>query len=82
MGWPNKIDGNTRIVTIKIPASYVNALDTLVDMGLYPSRSEAIREAIRKLLLEKLGSTWMEKTNRSKRKIYSVETEAIDLSPA
>ncbi len=33
---------------------YVNGLDKLVEIGMYPSRSEAIRVAIRDLLRREL----------------------------
>jgi Arc/MetJ-type ribon-helix-helix transcriptional regulator len=36
---------------------YVNSLDKLVELGMYPSRSEAIRVAIRDLLRRELWPT-------------------------
>ncbi len=39
-----------KIVTVKMPEIYVEALDQLVRMGRYSSRSEAIRVAVRDLL--------------------------------
>ncbi len=38
------------LVSFHVPRSYVETLDDLVKMGLYPSRSEAIRAALRELL--------------------------------
>ena len=38
------------IISIKIPMEQLKQLDSLVQQGLYASRSEAIREAIRLLL--------------------------------
>ncbi|WP_405048192.1 ribbon-helix-helix domain-containing protein [Pyrobaculum sp.] len=38
------------LVSFHVPRSYVETLDDLVRMGLYPSRSEAIRAALRELL--------------------------------
>ena len=43
-----------RLVTVKMSELYVNAIDKLVAMGLYPSRSEVIRVAIRDLLMREL----------------------------
>ncbi|RLF25071.1 MAG: CopG family transcriptional regulator [Thermoprotei archaeon] len=43
-----------KIVTVKMPEDYVNALDELVEMGLFTSRSEAIRVAVRDLLKREL----------------------------
>lgn len=46
-----------RIVTVKIPEWYLEAIDELVRMGRYASRSEAIRVAIRELLAKELWSS-------------------------
>jgi len=35
-----------KLVTVKMSDIYVNGLDKLVEIGMYPSRSEAIRVAI------------------------------------
>ncbi|MEM0027216.1 MAG: ribbon-helix-helix domain-containing protein [Ignisphaera sp.] len=43
-----------RIVTVKMPESYLEAIDELVKMGRYTSRSEVIRTAIRELLKKEL----------------------------
>ncbi|MFX1509048.1 MAG: ribbon-helix-helix domain-containing protein [Promethearchaeota archaeon] len=42
------------LVSVKLPKAYVRGLDTLVDRGTYPTRSEAIRVAIRDLLKREL----------------------------
>ncbi len=43
-----------RIVTVKMPETYLEGLDELVRMGRYSSRSEAIRVAVRELLKREL----------------------------
>ena len=43
-----------QLVTVKMSDIYVKGLDKLVDVGMYPSRSEAIRVAIRDLLRREL----------------------------
>ena len=43
-----------RIVTVKMPETYLEGLDELVKMGRYSSRSEAIRIAVRELLKREL----------------------------
>jgi Arc/MetJ-type ribon-helix-helix transcriptional regulator len=43
-----------KLVTVKMSDIYVNGLDKLVEIGMYPSRSEAIRVAIRDLLRREL----------------------------
>lgn len=47
---------NMRIISVQLPQSYINAMDQLVRRGLYPSRSEVIRTAIRELLKRELHS--------------------------
>lgn len=42
-----------KVVTIKLTATELKALDQLVDMGFYRSRSEAIREALGGLFLSR-----------------------------
>ena len=39
-----------KMITVHIPERYLEALETLVDQGHFPSRSEAIRVAIRDLI--------------------------------
>ncbi len=42
------------LITVKMSEIYVKGLDRLVEIGMYPSRSEAIRVAIRDLLMKEL----------------------------
>ncbi|AEM39450.1 hypothetical protein Pyrfu_1593 [Pyrolobus fumarii 1A] len=50
-----------KLVTVKMPETYVEGLDELVRMGRYSSRSEAIRVAVRELLKRELwGATLLE----------------------
>ena len=42
------------LITVKMSNIYVDGLDKLVESGMYPSRSEAIRVAIRDLLRREL----------------------------
>ncbi|WP_456423630.1 ribbon-helix-helix domain-containing protein [Thermococcus sp.] len=43
-----------RIVSVQLPQGLINAMDQLVKKGVYPNRSEIIREAIRELLKKEL----------------------------
>jgi len=43
-----------KIITINLPERYLSAIQTLNDLGIYPSRSEAIRIALRDFLKEEL----------------------------
>ncbi|MBN2454495.1 type II toxin-antitoxin system ParD family antitoxin [Candidatus Woesearchaeota archaeon] len=40
----------TELVNIRLPSQIVKWLDTLVERGIYKSRSEAIREFVRQVL--------------------------------
>ena len=52
-----------RIISVQIPQGLINAMDQLVKKGVYPNRSEIIREAIRELLKKELYR--LETENRS-----------------
>jgi Arc/MetJ-type ribon-helix-helix transcriptional regulator len=39
-----------KVVTVHLPAAYVEAIDELVRRGVYPNRAEAIRMAVRDLI--------------------------------
>ncbi|MFW9970123.1 MAG: ribbon-helix-helix domain-containing protein [Candidatus Odinarchaeota archaeon] len=43
-----------RIITINLPEKYLAAIQVLNDMGMYPSRSEAIRVALHQFLSKEL----------------------------
>jgi len=55
--------GRMRIVSVQLPQGLINAMDQLVKKGVYPNRSEIIREAIRELLKKELYR--LESENRS-----------------
>lgn len=59
-----------QLVTVKMSDIYVSALDKLVERGMYPSRSEAIRVAIRDLLMKEL---WVDGMPVSKETDVKVE---------
>lgn len=44
-----------KIITINLPEKYLEAIQTLNDLGLYPSRSEAIRCALSQFLDDELN---------------------------
>jgi len=46
--------GKVKLISFKAPNSYLEGLDELVRGGIYSSRSEAIRTAIRDLLKREL----------------------------
>lgn len=46
-----------KLVTVKLPEALIDGLDELVKSGLYPSRSSAIRAAVRDMLKRELWRT-------------------------
>ena len=55
----NKSGDNMKLVTVKLPEGLIKGLDDLVRQGMYPSRSSAIRAAVRDMLKKEL---WHEAT--------------------
>ena len=48
---------NMKIVTVNVPESYIDAINKLIgENGLYPSRSELIRCAVRQFLIKELSA--------------------------
>ena len=43
-----------KIITINLPEAYLSAISVLNDLGVYPSRSEAIRIALKDFLPKEL----------------------------
>ena len=56
-----------RNVSVYLPDSFIESLDLLVRRGYYKSRGEAIRLAIRDLLLEMHSDVWREIVMRRNR---------------
>ena len=54
-----------KMVSAKFPEKLVNGLDQLVREGLYTSRSDAIRVAVRDLLLKELPEAMSANRTRS-----------------
>jgi len=44
-----------RLVSVVLPAEFLDALEDLVRLGRWPNRSAAVREAVRRLLEEERG---------------------------
>jgi len=65
-----------KIVTVNVPESYIEAIKKLVgEGGLYPSRSELIRVAVREFLLKELR---LVKNMAKYNKAEPAEFEAFD----
>ncbi len=43
-----------RLVSVKLPDGLIRGLDELVEKGMYPSRSAAVRTAVRDMLKSEL----------------------------
>ena len=55
---PRPVSGRKMmLISVHIPAQMLQELDDLVKTGVYPSRSEAIRVAIRDLILREKEKT-------------------------
>ncbi|MFO7835937.1 MAG: ribbon-helix-helix domain-containing protein [Candidatus Thorarchaeota archaeon] len=61
-----------QLVTVKMNQLYIKSLDKLVELGMYPSRSEAIRVAIRDLLQKEL---WPEEGMPAKQELRAETSE-------
>ncbi|MCD6509821.1 MAG: type II toxin-antitoxin system ParD family antitoxin [Thermoprotei archaeon] len=55
-----------KLITVHLPESYIEGLNELIKQRMYPSRSEAIRAAVRDLLKKEL---WREKKLRMSKMI-------------
>ncbi len=53
-----------RLIAVHLPERIVEDIQRLVEKGLYPNRSEAIRNAIRDLLKRELWESSMNKSGR------------------
>lgn len=67
-----------KIVTVKLPEAYVEAIDELIKTGAYTTRSEVIRVALRELFRKELwnGGMWNGKTysrSRGRSKVINIE---------
>ena len=69
-----------RIITVNLPLSYLKAIDSLTGQkGLYPSRSELIRVAVRDFLLEELNSaTDFQKFQQDQKALKFEKVQKID----
>ncbi len=50
-------------ITIRLPVEFIDQIDMLVDLDDFPSRSEAIRSAIRDMLYQRMPLV-LEKTEK------------------
>lgn len=62
-------------VTIRVPKRFLDAIDFLVEMDDFPSRSEAIRTAIRNLVYERVDfvTEKLEKMHDAEKSIAQLE---------
>ena len=57
-------EGDLEKVTLRIPSRHIRALDFLVQVDDFPSRSEAIRAAIRDFIYARLDLKRMEEAEK------------------
>jgi Ribbon-helix-helix protein, copG family. len=68
-----------KIVTVKMPEHYLEKIDKLVEEGLYLSRSDFIRTAIREHLMKELKKLEEERYISSLKKKRDSRVKVIDL---
>ncbi len=75
-------DTDLEKVTLRLPARYIRALDFLVKVDDFPSRSEAIRAAIRDLIYDRAGSSGGqdEKDGRGRENASSHRRDGAEIS--
>jgi Arc/MetJ-type ribon-helix-helix transcriptional regulator len=68
-------DKDLEKVTLRLPARYIRALDFLVKVDDFPSRSEAIRAAIRDLIYARLDlvADKMKRMEEAERTLAAIE---------
>jgi Arc/MetJ-type ribon-helix-helix transcriptional regulator len=64
-----------KTVTVKLPESYVEGLEVLIRLGVFASKSEAIRHAVRELLRREL---WEPRPFRRRGRRHRFEIDDID----
>jgi Arc/MetJ-type ribon-helix-helix transcriptional regulator len=55
-------------ISISIPESYLKDIDLLIENNFYPNRSEAIRLAIKDLLLKQGFAPWPREGKRKRKR--------------
>lgn len=68
-------DSDLEKVTLRLPARYIRALDFLVKADDFPSRSEAIRAAVRDFIYERvdLVADKMKKMDEAEKAMAQIE---------
>lgn len=62
-----KQKNNMVVVSFHIPEALLEGLNQLMEIKMYKSRSEAIRTAVRDLLLREFGREWAVAVNAGRR---------------
>ena len=72
-----RLKSSMKIVTVNVPESYLDSIEKLVgDEGLYPSRSELIRVAVKAYLMKELEMA--ENMDRARFKTVKITPEKFD----
>ena len=71
------VDADMDKVTIRLPAKYLKRLDFLVSVDDFPSRSEAIRTAVRDLLYNRLEYVLEKQKQMMKADLLDAEMEEV-----
>lgn len=70
------VESKMENVTVRLPTRFIRALDFLVEVDDFPSRSEAIRSAIRDMVYDRVDMVMerIEKLEEAERTLASMET--------
>ncbi len=70
------VESKMEKVTIRLPTRFIRALDFLVEVDDFPSRSEAIRSAIRDMVYDRVDMVMerIKKLEEAERTLASMET--------
>lgn len=63
------------ILTVKVPGIYIAMLDDLVRSGVYGSRSEAVRDAIRMLLKQYGSNMYIQRRAKQRSRVITIDID-------
>jgi len=67
-----------KTISLRVPDKLLDEIDTLVNKGLYANRTEALREAARKLIREQISMIPGKRPDISKDEIWEAIVKDIE----
>ena len=76
------MDGDNEKITIRVPRRYLRAIDYLVKADDFPSRSEAIRAAVRDMIYQRIEMVpeKLEKIQNAEQAVANLEAMERELT--